>query len=211
MSPFQLKLIGRLSRLLISLTVLTCRKKIIKEADLKQGFSSKIFMTWHRQIFFDLHIFKNSGISPLISQSKDGELVAAVAKAFGTDPVRGSSSKGGARALINLIRLLKSDNKGIYITADGPRGPVKKVKEGVISLAIKTGTPIVPMAWVSSREKVFEKTWDRFKIPKPFSKIVFIFGKEIMPQEYEALSREEATLFLEEKMDLLAQRAAESI
>lgn len=210
MSPFQLKIVGRLSRMLISIILCTCRIKIVKECN-GEGVSSKIFMTWHRQIFFDLHIFKNTGVHPLISQSKDGELVAAVAEAFGTKPVRGSSSKGGAKALIYLIRLLKSGEAGIYITADGPRGPAKEVKEGIIPLAVKTATPIVPISWAASREKVFEKTWDRFKIPKPFSKIVFFFGKEIEASEYENMSREEASVYLKNKMEELEKRAIDSL
>ena len=136
-----------------------------------------IYIFWHRHILFVIHKFKNSGARPLISLSSDGELVAAVAEEFGMDPIRGSSSKGGARAFLHMARSVQNERAAVLITADGPKGPARKVKEGTVQLAWKTGAYVIPISWVSSRLKVLKKSWDLFMIPLPFGRIHFAFGQ----------------------------------
>jgi lysophospholipid acyltransferase (LPLAT)-like uncharacterized protein len=197
--------IRKTTKLLIHLIVFTCRVKISGEefvTDLRQKKIPVIYIYWHRHIFFTIYRFRNSGARPLISLSPDGEIVAQIAREFGLNPVRGSSSKGGARAFLKLLNTLKDTvspgrekvyffkhlfrkkNTGerrneILITADGPKGPLKEIKDGTILLAQKTGSVIVPFSWYSSRVKILEKTWDRFIIPLPFGTITFIYGSPV--------------------------------
>ena len=145
-----------------------------KIAGLRKRNTPIIYVHWHRHIFVTIYRFKNTGARPLISLSEDGELVSQVAVEFGMNPVRGSSSKGGARAFLKLVDTVKKDNAEVLITADGPKGPARRIKD--IRLAQKTDSVIVPISWHASREKVFEKSWDQFKIPLPFSTITYVYG-----------------------------------
>jgi lysophospholipid acyltransferase (LPLAT)-like uncharacterized protein len=168
--------------LLIHLLIKSCRLKIagfdIVEKLRQQGVPI-IYVYWHRHIFVTIYRFKNSGARPLISLSEDGELVSQVAVEFGMNPVRGSSSRGGARAFLTLANTVKAGKSEVLITADGPKGPAQQVKDGTLRLAQKTGSVIVPIGWHASRVKVFAKTWDKFKIPLPFSSIIYAYGEPV--------------------------------
>ena len=174
--------IRKLSRLLINAIINTCRIEV-RGAERVQPFLDGerpvIYIFWHRHIFVNIYKFKNTGASPLISMSQDGELVAQVAEEFGMRPVRGSSSRGGARAFLEMVNAIRhrTGNREILITADGPKGPARQLKDGAVVLAQKTGAVLVPIAWHASRVKVFEKSWDQFMIPKPFGKILFQYGE----------------------------------
>ncbi len=172
-------LIKKIVRFFILATIKTCKIIISGEDEIKKLKKNNIpiiHIFWHRHVFFTIYKFKNTGAQPLISLSKDGELVSNVAEEFGMNPVRGSSSKGGARAFLEFINSVKNNKSEILITADGPKGPREKIKHGTILLAKKTNSVIVPISWYASRVKVFEKSWDKFLIPLPFSKIYFSFG-----------------------------------
>ncbi|MCP5046826.1 MAG: lysophospholipid acyltransferase family protein [bacterium] len=172
--------IRKLARVLIHLIIFTCKLRIVgleRVEELRKQEVPIIYVYWHRHIFVTIHRFKNSGARPLISLSGDGEIVAQVAMEFGMNPVRGSSSKGGARAFIEMINSIKESNAEVMITADGPKGPPQEIKDGTIKLAQKTGSVLVPICWYGSREKVFEKTWDKFKIPRFFSRITYAYGE----------------------------------
>jgi len=138
-----------------------------------------IFVFWHKKIVFTIYKFKNSGARPLISNSDDGELVSQVAEEFGMKPIRGSSSRGGAKAFIKMMNSIKEEKSHILITADGPKGPPEEIKDGTIKLAEKTGAVIIPISWEASRVKIFDKTWDKFELPLPFGKITFKYGSPI--------------------------------
>ena len=120
----------------------------------------------------------------LISLSQDGEPVAQAIRHLGLEAVRGSSThkrkkrdKGGQRALIETLRLLRSGGV-LCITPDGPRGPAEIVQNGPIIMAQRTGAPIIPYAIVSTPEKRLQ-TWDKFRIPLPFTRGVIVFGKPV--------------------------------
>ncbi len=174
--------IRKLSKLLIHVIFFTCKKITEGEEEyklIKSTGKPVIIIFWHRHIFHCIYKFRNSGVRPLISYSPDGELVSQVAEEFGMEPVRGSSSKGGARAFIEILNSIKNTNSEILITADGPRGPLREIKDGTILLAEKTGAAVVPVSWYSSKVKIFEKSWDKFIIPRLFSKVIFTFGSPI--------------------------------
>jgi lysophospholipid acyltransferase (LPLAT)-like uncharacterized protein len=163
-----------------------------------------IYAYWHRHILFMIHHFKNSAARPLISLSQDGEIVSQIACEFGMNPVRGSSSKGGARAFLKLINTIKNEHSEILITADGPKGPLKQVKDGTIMLAQKSGAVIVPICWYSDKVKILEKSWDKFIIPLPFGKITFLYGNPFqIPEDFTKKDLPMLTSKLKEEIDKL--------
>jgi len=133
-----------------------------------------IFVFWHNRIFLTPHLFRkywrprgHERVAVLISRSKDGQLLADVLAAFGLRCVRGSSSRGGQAALLELKSLLAA-GYDIGITPDGPRGPKYTLQPGCIGLAQLTGAPIVPISY-DLAHKITLKSWDAFMIPLPFT------------------------------------------
>ncbi len=127
-----------------------------------------IFAIWHDRIFASTYFMRNDGIVVLTSKSFDGEYIARFLTKFGFGTVRGSSSRGGVRGMVEMIRLIRA-GLPMAFTVDGPRGPRYEVKSGPVVLAKKTGNPIVP--FVIECERAWRvKSWDRLQIPKPFSR-----------------------------------------
>ncbi|TCK05205.1 lysophospholipid acyltransferase family protein [Phorcysia thermohydrogeniphila] len=164
-----------------------------------------IIAFWHGRMFLLPFVFRSyaSQVSILISRHRDGEFATRLVEALGFSTVRGSTGKGkgGDRAFLEMVRLLKS-GMSVAITPDGPRGPREVVKPGVARLSIKTGVPIYPLTFSCSRGKKLN-SWDRFLIPYPFSRCKVILGKPIYPQGYE---EEE----LVKKVELELQRLTET-
>jgi lysophospholipid acyltransferase (LPLAT)-like uncharacterized protein len=139
-----------------------------------QGF---VYAFWHGRQVFLAYLHRGDRIRPLISQSADGEIIAQVCRAFGLEPVRGSSSRGGGPAVLKLRTEIESGSR-IGITPDGPRGPLREVQPGALYLAQATGCPIVPVAFGAMKKWVF-KGWDEFIVPKPFNRIAIMYGEPI--------------------------------
>jgi lysophospholipid acyltransferase (LPLAT)-like uncharacterized protein len=139
-----------------------------------------LLCAWHQHFFSAVRPFKDYRIfnpSIMISQSKDGEIVAKIALRNGWNPVRGSSSKGGMEALKKMITNLKEKKLAVHIV-DGPKGPLGIVKPGVIRLAHAANAVIVPF-FVSAEKAWYFNSWDKFLLPKPFSKVFLRFGEMI--------------------------------
>jgi len=136
----------------------------------------------------------------MISQSTDGEIIAGVAQRTGWQTIRGSSSKNGKQALENMIDWLKTERLVAHIV-DGPRGPIGKVKPGVIRMAQEGNAVIVPFYTSAERAWHF-KSWDKFFIPKPFSRVRLIFGETFFVKESENESDFEAQRLMLEKIML---------
>ena len=139
-----------------------------------------LLCVWHQQFFSFIRYFRtyapyHPGL--MISQSKDGELIAGVANLTGWQTVRGSSSRGGRRALVQMIRQLRANGLAAHIV-DGPRGPAGIVKEGAVYLAQGGGAVIVPAYTVAEKAWIL-KSWDRFLLPRPFSKVTIKYGDMI--------------------------------
>ncbi|NOX32445.1 MAG: lysophospholipid acyltransferase family protein [Deltaproteobacteria bacterium] len=139
-----------------------------------------ILCAWHQQFFSAIRHFKtytefNPGL--MISQSRDGDLIAGVANKTGWHTPRGSSSKGGKKAMDAMVDHLLKYGFGAHIL-DGPTGPAGKVKPGVIKMANKANALIVPF-YIQAENAWFFNSWDRFMLPKPFSKVILRFGDEI--------------------------------
>lgn len=133
-----------------------------------------ILALWHGRILPGLHYFRNRGIVVITSQNFDGEWIAGILHKFGFGTARGSSSRGGARALVQLRRDLALGRPAAF-TVDGPRGPAHVVQPGAVFLAGATGQPILPYHIESDRYWTL-KSWDRTQIPKPFASVVLIIG-----------------------------------
>jgi len=145
-----------------------------------QGGGKVLLCAWHQQFFATIshcENYRSYRPSIMISQSQDGEIVAGVAAKSGWLPVRGSSSRGGSQALKILVEKLKETGLAAHIV-DGPRGPAGKLKRGAIHLAQSTGAAIVPI-YVSADKAWYFNSWDRFLLPKPFSRVTLRFGDMI--------------------------------
>lgn len=121
----------------------------------------------------------NSNFFVMTSTSTDGKMMKKLLTLMGYKCTEGSSSRGGAKALISMIRTMNTDKYNAVIAVDGPKGPIYKVKEGVCNLAKNTNTPILPVGVKISRAFVFKNSWNKALLPKPFSTVKIIFGKPI--------------------------------
>ena len=139
-----------------------------------------ILAIWHGRILTTMLAWRDRGLVSLISENFDGEWIARVSAHFGFGAVRGSSSRGGARVLVQAKRQLESGHS-LLITPDGPRGPARVAQPGVLLAALRSGTVILPMAMHASSAWQ-AKSWDRFTVPKPFAKVCVAFGEPFTPR-----------------------------
>lgn len=130
---------------------------------------------FHQDELCLLNFFRKRNMAVLVSISKDGEIMTNAAKRLGYLPVRGSSSKKAISGLIASIRKVKQGYKMAF-AVDGPRGPIYKVKEGICAISHKTNVPIIPVRAICNRQKIFEKSWNKAKLPKPFATIDLHFA-----------------------------------
>lgn len=146
-----------------------------------------IYAIWHNQQLFLLYPYRGQKIAPLISKSSDGEYIARCLPHFGMIAVRGSTSKGGARALIKLIQATREGYRPM-LTPDGPRGPIYTVQPGILFLAKKTGLPIIPVGAALSH-KIKVGSWDRMRVPLPFGKTALTYGKAVWVKDEKDFDR----------------------
>lgn len=135
--------------------------------------------SWHQHVFLAITSLIGQNVCLMVSPSLDGDIIAWVAHRLKLNTVRGSSSRGGKAALLKLYRYL-SQSGHIAIAVDGPKGPTHQVKPGIIFLAKKKQIPILPMAAIATRYWTLSKTWDQFRIPKPFATVNIYFCPPIM-------------------------------
>jgi lysophospholipid acyltransferase (LPLAT)-like uncharacterized protein len=140
---------------------------------------------WHARLLMTPFCYTGKEAYVLISSHGDGEIVANVARCFRFHLVRGSSSKRGKEAFREMVRLSRND-RDLAITPDGPRGPAEVVKPGVAQVARFSGRPVIPLAFGASRAKRFA-SWDRFLVPYPFSRGVFVWGEPLYYREGEEM------------------------
>lgn len=168
---------ARIGAVLIRALGWTWRIRVSNDDDLRRQRAAKqpvIFILWHGQLLPLLYHHRREGVAVLISEHSDGEIVARIAISLGYRTVRGSTSRGAARALIGLSRAVK-EGHDLAITPDGPRGPAKSFAAGALVVAQRTGAPMVPVA-VSANRGWRLKSWDRFLIPKPFARVHIVYG-----------------------------------
>ncbi len=147
------------------------------EARSKHSSGACAIMIWHENILPSLVFFSDHKMAPLASHSRDGAIITRIMDRLRFRTVRGSSSRGGAKARDDLVAAVE-DGFSPILTVDGPRGPRRVAKSGVIDIARRSGVTIVPFAAVARSSWVL-KSWDRFRIPKPFSVIDAAFGAPV--------------------------------
>jgi lysophospholipid acyltransferase (LPLAT)-like uncharacterized protein len=135
------------------------------------------YCAWHALMLLPIYHHRFTRGYLVVSEHADGELIARVVERIGYTLIRGSTTHGGARALIQAIRVVRAGHE-IGITPDGPLGPRYVVQPGIVYLAQKSGCPIVPMGFASSRYWEF-RSWDRFRLPKPWSRAELRYGGPI--------------------------------
>jgi lysophospholipid acyltransferase (LPLAT)-like uncharacterized protein len=132
---------------------------------------------WHGRMLYFVHLYRHTRFTALVSQSKDGEFISQVLKQFGIHATRGSSSRGGARGLLEIVKRARHGYH-IAFTPDGPRGPRYQVQPGIVAVAKQTGAPILPVTYNAQWKKVL-RSWDGFVVPLPFSRVVVVYGEPI--------------------------------
>ncbi|SRR5688500_3292893 len=136
-----------------------------------------IYAFWHDRIFASTWYFRNRGIAVITSQSKDGEYIARFIQRLGYGAIRGSSTRGGVGALVEMIKAMRNGDAAGF-TVDGPKGPRYEAKPGAVLLAKKTGNPIMPFVVECARYWTIG-SWDRLQIPKPFTRAKLMIDKPI--------------------------------
>ena len=171
------RLLGRLLALFVRLWAATWRVTIVHEAG--ADAAPRVIAFWHG-MQLPLVAARARPAVALVSWSKDGEIQSAVMSGLGLSVVRGSSSRGGAGALKAVVRSLSAGLDAVF-AVDGPRGPLRRAKRGAAEAARLAHAAVVPVGSAASRVIVLEKTWDRFTIPWPFSRVVIVAGSPIDP------------------------------
>ncbi|GBF43682.1 hypothetical protein LPTSP2_29850 [Leptospira ellinghausenii] len=182
---------------------LTSRFRIFKNEQYEEIFKNKkpyIYSIWHTNVLYSPYLHRNKKVAVLISESKDGDFINQVVHRFGNSSIRGSSSKGGSKALKAMIQHLKKGLPAAF-TPDGPRGPALILQPGIIAAAQVTQVPIVPFHYECSRQWILEKAWDKHRVPKPFTTFVVSYGEPIyVPRELNEVEFENMRLKVEEAM-----------
>lgn len=187
---FLLRLITATGYLLIRALGPTLRFTISAEEGVPPGgyTAPAIFCFWHRCLIPACFQWQQRKIAVLTSSSFDGEYIARIVEAFGFTPIRGSSTRGGARGLLGTQKELESGN-AVAFTADGPKGPMYVAKPGPVLLARITGLPIICFHTALEDAWLLRKSWDRFMIPKPFSGALTRFSTPVrVPADADDLS-----------------------
>ena len=137
-----------------------------------------IYAGWHAYLWHATIPLVHQGNCAMVSSHRDGEIIAQLLAKQGFELARGSSTRGGARAIMGFVRAAKEHNADMLATIDGPRGPARKTKPGVLYVASLTGLPIIPVGLAISRCWKLN-SWDEMMIGKPFSRVVFALGPEL--------------------------------
>ena len=169
-----------------------------------------IMAFWHGRILPSTFYFRHRGIIVITSENFDGEWIARIIERFGYGTARGSTSRGGLKALLQLKRDMQ-EGKSAGFTVDGPRGPARVAQPGAIWLAKATGNPVVPFHAEASRHWTL-RSWDKTQIPKPFSTISLAIGEPIyVAADASDTMVEEGRLQLESSLRSLESRATEML
>lgn len=163
-------------------------------------------LLWHGQLLPLLYVMRFQSIACLVSTHRDGELIAQIARRLGCKLVRGSSSRGGDRALLGLMRTLK-DGFTVAVTPDGPRGPYRSFAAGALVAAHRAGSPVVAFGVHASRAWHL-RSWDQFMIPKPFARLTIVFDAPSMVPGASTRDAAETVPHFTERMAVVAARAA---
>jgi lysophospholipid acyltransferase (LPLAT)-like uncharacterized protein len=206
---FLLAVVPRAYALVLALLSFTIRKKELYAERPKKVWDGGQYLIgafWHQRLLMMPFIPFRGRAGMLISQHLDGEFITRAVRPFGIDSVRGSTTRGSLSALRGMVRYYQNGGN-LAITPDGPQGPRHKVQMGVIELAKQTGAPLFPVAYGASRKIVFN-SWDRFILPLPFCRVVFLWGEPVfVPRDSDRRQMEERRQELEERLLRLTEEA----
>jgi len=180
-------LIPRLIWLIHTVLALTIRWEHIGNRYVPGQGQRFLLSMWHALALMIPYAFRGCYCYALVSEHRDGGFIADAINLLGVRTLRGSKTRGGTRAMLQMIRKAKTEGCSLAITPDGPRGPREVVKEGTAQLAMKTGLPVLPICY-ASKSCWRAGSWDRFYIPKPFSRGVFVYGTYLWVTEDESLA-----------------------
>lgn len=205
--PLLRALVPYLAFVYSTLLRMTTRVQVVRgdiRARLRAQDRRFIYAFWHqRQAFFTV-THRDDKVALLISQSKDGEMISETIRLCGVASVRGSSSRGASEAVRSLMEAVRG-GLDIGLTPDGPKGPARQVKEGVLFLAQKLGVPILPITNAQSNKLVLTKAWDHFHIPLPFGRGAVVYGEPIVVGMGDDLKAKAAEL--KSRLDAITQEA----
>jgi lysophospholipid acyltransferase (LPLAT)-like uncharacterized protein len=185
----------------------TARWDILNGEGFRRGaLDPCVYVLWHGRLLPCSYFHRGQGLATLISQHRDGDYIAGVVERWwGFHAIRGSSSRGGSGALREIVRTLRR-GVSVAITPDGPRGPRQKMKHGPLIAAQLAGVPVVPVS-AGTPTAWWLGGWDRFMIPRPFSRIRMLFGEPLsVPRDADAAEIERLAKLLEEQLDELTAR-----
>jgi hypothetical protein len=159
-----------------------------------------IYVTWHQRMSYLFHYLGSRHPAVMISQSRDGEYVARMARCLGFKEVRGSSTQGSVQALRAITLRLKGGESGGML-ADGPLGPARVAKPGSLFMARSAQVPLLPVLWGADRCWVFN-SWDRYMVPKPFARLVIYHGEPLwVPRSAKGEELEACRRSLEDRLN----------
>lgn len=194
------------------LILATCRIRYIGREGVERLASSGrpwIFVSWHENTAVASALERNTGLAMMASDSRDGEFIARGIALLGNIPVRGSSSRGGSKAVRSMVKWLRQGHSAA-LTPDGPRGPRRELQSGVLWIGAMAGAPLVPYHVVATRQWT-ARSWDRHRIPKPFSTVYVVTG-EPFSVDTEGLKNDEAAVAaaFSERMETNVRRAEDA-
>lgn len=169
------------------------RVQVVESEELKEALRSQELVTfaiWHGDELALLRFAHKYRVATMVSTSADGELMDRILHRFGFVTSRGSSTRGGTRALVGLLKLARTGRNPV-VAVDGPKGPLHKAKPGVFEISKKTGSRIFPGGIATSKRFVFKKSWNKTYLPLPFAKVTLFWGKPLEVPNKDTDSRDQ--------------------
>ncbi|MBI5193170.1 MAG: lysophospholipid acyltransferase family protein [Nitrospirae bacterium] len=190
--------------ILIYILGITYRKVLVNkdiEKTLIDRGVNPIYALWHGRLLLFPFLYRwQYRLYTIVSLSTDGEIIARILSMLGVYVIRGSSYEGGTKAFREMVKVAKN-KKSVFITVDGSRGPVFKVQGGVLHLARLGEVPVIPVTY-GAKNAIVLKSWDRFIIPMPFTRVAVIYGEPLyIPRELKEEQHEIYRLLLEQRLN----------
>lgn len=212
-NPFLIKMVGTIVALLVRVWIGSVRYRYRPQGKRfdptrMKGEGRYIYAFWHEHLLLPAYHYGQRNVWVLISEHADGELITQACRNLGFSVVRGSTTRGGSRALRQLVKVAEKGH--LALTPDGPRGPRRQVQIGLVYLAARTGWPIIPIGFAAENAWRM-KSWDRFMLPVPYGSAYCVTGEPIVvPEHADRADLEAYRGKVQQAMDA-ANRAAEAL
>lgn len=203
------KAMGWLAITVFDTVLFTCRVDRVGEKEVASFLKGGVYLlaSWHGRLMTYFLGPRKDWPAAMTSQSKDGEIAASIGKHGHYKVFRGSTKKGGAKALVKMERYMRNHRQAGMLSVDGPTGPRFEAKIGAAKLASNLGCPIIPVSF-SGKNAFVIKSWDRLLLPRPFSHCILIYGKPIhVPKDASLETLERATRKLQAELRRITEEA----